>query len=92
MSDDLAAMEGLTSEMLVLLGEEGIKTIEDLAGCATDDLVGWTERKQGEVIKHKGTLSGTGLSATDAEALIMSARVKAGWITADEVSEAEPEA
>ena len=91
-SDDLASMEGLTSEMLVLLGEEGIKTIEDLAGCATDDLVGWTERKQGEVIKHKGTLSGTGLSATDAEALIMSARVKAGWITADEVSEAEPEA
>ena len=43
-SDDLASMEGLTSEMLVLLGEEGIKTIEDLAGCATDDLVGWTER------------------------------------------------
>jgi hypothetical protein len=32
------------------------------------------------------------LSATDAETLIMSARVKAGWITADEVSEAEPEA
>ena len=91
-SDDLAAMEGLTSEMLVLLGEEGIKTIEDLAGCATDDLVGWTERKQGEVIKHKGTLSGTGLSATGAEALIMAARLKAGWITADEVSEAEPEA
>jgi transcription termination/antitermination protein NusA len=91
-SDELAAMEGLTSEMLVLLGEDGIKTIEDLAGCATDDLVGWTERKQGEVIKHKGTLSGTGLSATDAETLIMSARVKAGWITADEVSAAEPEA
>jgi transcription termination/antitermination protein NusA len=90
-SDDLAAMEGLTGEMLVLLGEEGIKTIEDLAGCATDDLVGWTERKQGEVIKHKGTLSGTGLSATDAEALIMSARVKAGWITAEEVSQAETE-
>jgi len=91
-SDELAAMEGLTSEMLVLLGEDGIKTIEDLAGCATDDLVGWTERKQGEVIKHKGTLSGTGLSATDAEALIMSARVKAGWITAEEVSQAETEA
>ena len=91
-SDDLATMEGLTGEMLVLLGEEGIKTIEDLAGCATDDLVGWTERKQGEVIKHKGTLSGTGLSATDAEALIMSARVKAGWITAEELAPATPEA
>ena len=32
--------------MLVALGEADIKTVEDLAGCATDDLIGWTERKQ----------------------------------------------
>ena len=34
--------------MLVKFGENGIKTVEDLAGCATDDLAGWTERKDGE--------------------------------------------
>ena len=34
--------------MLVAFGENGIKTVEDLADCATDDLVGWTERSQGE--------------------------------------------
>ena len=31
--------------MLVTLGENGIKTVEDLADCATDDLAGWSERK-----------------------------------------------
>ncbi len=89
--DELAAVPGLTGEMLVALGEEGIKSIEDLAGCATDDLVGWTERKQGEVIRHKGTLSGTGMTATEAEGLIMQARVTAGWIeaTPEVVSEGE---
>ena len=30
--------------MLVKLGENGVKTLEDLADCASDDLVGWTER------------------------------------------------
>ena len=38
----------MTTEMLVAFGENDIKTVEDLAGCATDDLVGWTERKDGE--------------------------------------------
>ncbi len=37
----------MTSKMLVKFGENDIKTVEDLAGCATDDLVGWTERKEG---------------------------------------------
>ena len=45
-SDDLAKIEGVTTAMMVALGEAGIKTIEDLADCATDDLVGWTERKK----------------------------------------------
>jgi N utilization substance protein A len=88
-TDELAQMEGLTAEMLVALGEDDIKTIEDFAGCATDDLVGWTERKQGEVIRHKGTLSGTGLTATEAETMIMHARRLAGWITEDDVAEAD---
>ena len=46
---------GVTSKMLVKFGENDIKTVEDLAGCATDDLVGWTERKEGgEPTKYPG--------------------------------------
>jgi N utilization substance protein A len=70
----------------VQLGEEGIKTVEDLAGCATDDLAGWSERKDGEVTKHAGALEGFDLSREDIEALIMQARVKAGWIKEEDLA------
>jgi N utilization substance protein A len=71
--------------MLVQLGEEGIKTVEDLAGCATDDLAGWSERKDGEVTKHAGTLEDFDLSREEIEAVIMQARVKAGWIKEEDL-------
>ncbi len=81
-SDELKDLEGLSAAMLVALGEAGIKTMEDLADCATDDLTGWTERKGTESVKHKGAFSGLEVSAAEAEALIMAARVKMGWIEA----------
>ncbi|MGH6869068.1 MAG: transcription termination factor NusA, partial [Methylocella sp.] len=55
---------------------------DDLAGCATDDLVGWSERKDGETTKHAGVLDGFEISREEAESLIMNARVKAAWIEA----------
>jgi N utilization substance protein A len=80
--DDLKTVPGVTSKMLVKFGENEIKTVEDLAGCATDDLVGWTERKEGsEPTKHAGILDGIEISRDEAETMIMQARVKAGWIT-----------
>ncbi|MFG1350887.1 transcription termination factor NusA [Xanthobacter autotrophicus] len=82
--DELKTVPGVTSKMLVAFGENDIKTIEDLAGCATDDLIGWTERKDGETVRHAGALDGFELSREDAEALVMQARVIAGWIEADE--------
>ena len=70
---------GVTSKMLVAFGENDIKSVEDLAGCATDDLVGWSERKDGaEAIRHAGALDGFEFSREDAEALIMQARVTGG--------------
>jgi N utilization substance protein A len=81
-SDDLKQIEGMTPAMLVALGEANIKSMEDLADAATDDLTGWTERKQGESVKHKGALSDIDVSAAAAEAMIMAARVKLGWIEA----------
>lgn len=38
-SDDLAEVEGLTPELLVMLGENGVKTRDDLADLATDELL-----------------------------------------------------
>src|SRR6201998_4413694 len=40
--DALKDVPGVTTRMLVAFGENAIKTVEDLAGCATDDLIGWT--------------------------------------------------
>src|ERR1700726_1625706 len=81
-NDDLKTVPGVTSKMLVKFGENEIKTVEDLAGCATDDLVGWTERKEGsEPTKHPGILDANEISRDDAENMIMQARVIAGWIT-----------
>jgi transcription termination/antitermination protein NusA len=88
-TDELKSLEGVSPAMLVALGEAGIKTMEDLADCATDDLTGWTERKGSESTKHKGAFSGLDVTAANAEALIMAARVKMGWIEAATDAEAE---
>jgi N utilization substance protein A len=85
-ADDLKEVPGITTRMLVHLGEGEIKTVEDLAGCATDDLTGWTERKDGEQVKHPGILDGFELSREEAEGLIMQARVIAGWIKAEDLA------
>ncbi|MGO9684574.1 MAG: transcription termination factor NusA [Beijerinckiaceae bacterium] len=78
--DSLREVPGVTTAMLVKCGENDVKSIEDLAGCATDDLLGWSERKDGETIKHPGFFDGLEISREEAEALIMAARVKAGWV------------
>ncbi len=95
--DALAEVPGITTAMLVALGENGVKTVEDLADCATDDLSGWNERKdkEKETTHHDGMLEKFGLTKPQIEELILAARVKAGWITeadlAPEPEEAEGE-
>jgi transcription termination/antitermination protein NusA len=91
-SDELLAMEGLNPTLVVALGEAGVKTIEDLADCATDDLIGWNERKDGTTTKHPGAFTGQDISAADAQALIMAARVKLGWVEAEPAAPATEEA
>jgi N utilization substance protein A len=83
--DALKDVPGITTKMLVKLGENDVKSVEDLAGCATDDLIGWTERKDGETKHEPGFFDGMNVSREDAEALIMQARLKAGWITQEEL-------
>jgi N utilization substance protein A len=88
--DALKDVPGITTKMLVALGENGVKTVEDLAGCATDDLTGWTERKDGESKHEPGFLEGFDISREDAEGMIMQARLKAGWVTEAELAPPAP--
>jgi len=90
--DALLDIEGLTLAMSVALGEAGVKTVEDLAGLVPDDLRGWYETKNGERVREPGALESFNISAEDAEALIMRARIAMGWIEPEPEPEPEPEA
>src|SRR5215207_7684640 len=71
--DAVAEVPGVTTRMLVAFGENGIKTLEDLAGCATDDLTGWTERANGETKHEAGFLDGFELTREECEQIVMQA-------------------
>jgi N utilization substance protein A len=90
-SDDLTDIPGMTTQIMVALGENDLKSVEDLAGCATDDLSGWTERKDGETKHYPGAFQGLEVSRDEAEALIMQARLKAGWVTEADLAPAPAE-
>ncbi|MBB4005319.1 transcription termination factor NusA [Aurantimonas endophytica] len=91
-SDELKEIDGLTTEMLVALGEEDIKTMEDFAGCAADDLIGWSERKDGETKRFPGALSKFEISRAAADQMVLAARLKAGWITQADIDGPQVEA
>ncbi len=94
-ADELKDIPGLTTAMLVALGENGVKSVEDFADCAADDLLGWTERKKdkdAEVVRHMGFLAGFDVTKKDAEDMIMTARVAAGMITQADLDEMKAQA
>ena len=71
-TDDLAEVEGVTSAMQVALGEAGVKTRDDLADLASDELID----------PEEGVLRAFGLGAEEATAIIMAAR--AHWFEDEE--------
>jgi len=88
--DGVLEIEGITLPMAVALGEAGVKTVDDLADLATDELRGSFETQPGgERVRVAGALESFNLSNEDAEALILRARVSAGWIEAPEVEAVE---
>jgi len=89
--DEVMVVPGVTGAIAVALGEGGIKTVEDLADLATDEIRGGYEMKNGERTKVPGVLESFNLSQEDAEMLILQARVAAGWIDASELPQPEPE-
>ncbi len=89
--DGVLEVPGVTLPMAVALGENGVKTVEDLADLATDEIRGGYEIKNGERVKVPGVLESFSLAQEDAEMLILQARVAAGWIDASELPQPEPE-
>jgi N utilization substance protein A len=83
--DSLIEFEGLTPQMLVALGEDGIKTLEDFATCADWELAGGWTTVNGERVKDNGLLEPFDVSLEEAQNMIMTARVTLGWITIEEL-------
>lgn len=89
--DGVLEVPGVTLQIAVALGEGGVKTVEDLADLATDEIRGGYEVKNGERVKVPGVLEAFNLAQEEAEMLILQARVAAGWIDASELPQPEPE-
>jgi N utilization substance protein A len=94
--DDLATMPHLTEAMLVVLGKAGIKTLDDLADLATDELIAKkrTDNRRGPARSERaedkgGVLGEFGLSEEQGNEIIMAAR--AHWFD-DEPADAAPQA
>jgi N utilization substance protein A len=88
--DSLAEMPYLTEAMLVTLGKAGIRTLDDLADLATDELVQKKrpeQRRQRESNRPEdkgGVLADYGLSDEQGNEIIMAAR--AHWFEDDDAS------
>ena len=83
--DGVLEVAGITLPMAVAFGKNDVKSVEDVAGLVPDDLRGYSEMKNGEKVFETGILDGFGLTETQATDLIMQARVKAGWITEEDL-------
>ena len=73
-SEDIAALDLLTATMLVQLGEKGVKTLDDLADLASDELV--------EIVGESS------MNEDTANEIIMMAR--AHWFDGDAATNVEP--
>ena len=89
--EDLRQVPGMTTKMMVALGksDDEIKSLEDFAGCVSDDLIGYVERKDGEIVRHEGLLKDFEISREEAEDMIIQARLAAGWVTEEDLVEKE---
>ena len=90
--DDLAELPHLTEAMLVTLGKAGIKTLDDLADLATDELIAKKrqDNRRGPARERPedkgGVLGEYGLSEEQGNEIIMAAR--AHWFEDEPVAEA----
>ncbi len=82
MKKDLIGFEGLKHEMLVILGENSVCSLEDFADLAADELYGADD----------SLFKGLKFPAKKAAEMITNARIQMGWIEPEPVEEEETEA
>ncbi len=83
--DSLIDFDGLTPQMLVALGEDGVKTLDDFATCADWELAGGWTTDGGERVKDDGLLEPFDVSLEEAQNMVMTARLQLGWVTIEEL-------
>ncbi len=86
--DNVMELEGMTPSFAVRLGEEGVKSLDDVAGLVPDDITGWREPgPDGKPVWVEGILKKGEMRKDDAQMFIMRARVAAGWIEPDAIEQ-----
>ncbi|KCZ55751.1 transcription elongation factor NusA [Hyphomonas beringensis] len=84
--DAVMELEGMTPSFAVRLGEEGVQTLDDVAGLVPDDITGWREPgPDGKPVWVEGILKKGEMRKDDAQMFVMKARVAAGWVEPDTV-------
>ena len=73
-SEDLIEFNLLSKAMLVKLGENNIKSLEDFAGLTTDELIGYFEDKADKASRVIGLLEEFGVTKDEGDQMIMEAR------------------
>ena len=89
-SDDIEKIDGMTLNMLVVLGENKVKSLDDFADFSTDELYGWVDKTDLGSKKQKGLFSDFDISREVIEKMILDARLKLGWIEEKSSEETNP--
>ena len=84
---DLIDFEGLSPQMLVALGKDDVKSLEDFATCADWELAGGYTTVNGERHKDDGVLESFEVNIQEAQDMIMRARLQIGWVTEEQLAE-----
>lgn len=88
--DEVMELPGMTPGFAVRLGRDGVKTVEDVAGLVPDDITGYREPgPDGKPVWVEGILKKGEMRKDDAQIFIMRARVAAGWVEPEALSELE---
>ena len=86
-AQDLIDFEGLSPQMLVALGKDDVKSLEDFATCADWELAGGYTTVNGERHKDDGVLETFDVNIEEAKDMIMRARLQIGWVTEEQLAE-----
>ena len=90
--DAVLELEGMTVAFAMKLGENDVKTVDDVAGLVPDDITGWREPgPDGKPVFQEGILKKGEMRKDDAQLFIMKARVVAGWIEQEALDEMQAE-